>query len=102
LALRRLCGGGFFALRDFMKARQLVDSGSFGPETLKVARQAFDDAWSSVAGHFGTDPGAIEAARLKLANAILALCHEEMGDPVALKKAALGVLAREFRLDPPP
>jgi hypothetical protein len=27
------------------------------------------------------------------------MCHEEMGDPVALKKAALGVLARQYRLD---
>jgi hypothetical protein len=82
-----------------MKARQLVESGSFGPETLKVAREAFDAAWARVAGHFGSDPDAIEAARVNLANAVLANCHEEIGDPVALKKAALGVLARQYRLD---
>jgi hypothetical protein len=82
-----------------MKARQIVESGSFGPETLKVARQAFDDAWASVAGHFGNDPLLIEAARIKLANAVLAKCHEEMGDPAALKEAALGVLVRQYRLD---
>src|SRR5262245_39134925 len=73
-----------------MKARQIVESGSFGPETLKVARRAFDEAWASVASHFGTDSTVIEAARVKLANAVLAMCHEEMGDPIALKKAALG------------
>jgi hypothetical protein len=82
-----------------MKARQHVDSGSFGPDALKVARQAFDEAWASVAGHFGNDPTLIEAARVKLANTILAMCHEEIGDPVALKKAALGVLARDYRLN---
>jgi hypothetical protein len=82
-----------------MKAHQIVESGSFGPETLKVARQAFDEAWASVAGHFGNDPLVIEAARVKLANAVLANCHEELGDPVALKQAALGALARQFRLN---
>jgi len=82
-----------------MKARQVVESGSFGPETLKVAREAFDAAWASVADYFGTDSTVIEAARVKLANAILAMCHEEMGDPTALKNAALGVLARQYRLD---
>jgi len=82
-----------------MKARQIVESGSFGPETLKVARAAFDEAWASVAGHFGNDPLLIEAARVKLANAVLANCHEEMGDPMALKQAALGALARHFRID---
>src|SRR5262245_2304618 len=93
------CAGAGFRPGDTMKARQLVDSGSFGPETLKVARLAFDEAWASVASHFGSDAMVIEAARVKLANAILAMCHEEMGDPVALKKAALGMLARDYRLD---
>jgi hypothetical protein len=91
--------GGNFALGTPMKARQIVESGSFGPETLKVARQAFDEAWASVAAHFGNDPLLIEAARLKLANAVLAKCHDEMGDLVALKQAALGMLARQYRLN---
>jgi hypothetical protein len=82
-----------------MKAYQHIDSGSFGPDALKVARQAFDEAWASVADHFGSDPTLIEAARLKLANAILAMCQEEIGDPVALKQAALGILARDYRLN---
>jgi hypothetical protein len=97
--VRRLCGGGYFALGSLMKAYQHIDSGSFGPDALKVAREAFDEAWASVAGHFGSDPTLIEAARVKLANTILAMCREEVGDPVALKKAALGVLARDYRLD---
>jgi len=82
-----------------MKARQIVASGSFGPETLKVAYQAFDEAWQSVAGYFGNDPVTIEAARVKLANAILAVCHEDSRDFRALKTVALAILARHYRLD---
>jgi hypothetical protein len=82
-----------------MKAREIVQSGSFGPDTLKVAYQAFDEAWASVAPRFGTDPTAIEAARIKLANAILAVSKEDSRDPKALKAAALAILARDYRLD---
>ena len=82
-----------------MKARQLVESGSFGPDALKVAYQAFDEAWESVAAHFGADPVAIEAARLRLANAILAVTHNDSRDASALKTAALAILAAHYRLD---
>ena len=82
-----------------MKARQIVESGSFGPESLKLAYQAFDEAWQSIAGYFGDDPVTIEAARVKLANAILAVCEEENRDSRALKTAALAILARHYRLD---
>jgi hypothetical protein len=96
--LGRLCGGGFRP-EDLMKARQIVESGSFGPETLKVAYQAFDEAWQSVARCIGNDPVSIEAARVKLANAVLAVCQEKSRDPSALKTAALAILARDYRLD---
>jgi hypothetical protein len=82
-----------------MKARQIVESGSFGPDTLNVAYQAFDEAWASIAAHFGTDPMAIEAARIKLANAILAVSKDDSRDPHALKRAALAILARDYRLE---
>lgn len=81
-----------------MKARQLVESGSFGPDTLKAACQAFDEAWQSVASHFGTDPAVIEAARVKLANAILAASNEANRDPSELKARALAILAGVYRL----
>jgi hypothetical protein len=80
-----------------MKARQLVESASLGPEALKVAYQAFDDAWASIAANYGTDALAIEAARLKLANAILSLIDETTRDPVALKNAALEKIALSYR-----
>jgi hypothetical protein len=39
-----------------MKARQLIDCASYGPEELKVIEQAFDDAWAAIEGNFGTPP----------------------------------------------
>ena len=55
-----------------MNARELIDSASFGPDALKVIGQAFDEAWVSIAGSFDENPLTVQAARLKLANAILA------------------------------
>ena len=64
-----------------MKARQLVAGASLGPEALKVAYAAFDQAWETIAANFGNDNDAAEAARLKLANAILAVMREDSRDP---------------------
>jgi hypothetical protein len=80
-----------------MKARHLVGSSSFGPEALKGITQAFDDAWNSIAADVGKNPLAIEAARLKLANIILALVQNHGGDPEQLKRAALELMAKDVR-----
>jgi len=50
-----------------MRARQLIDSASYGPEALKAIGQAFDEAWREIAGNFGNDPRDIELARVQLA-----------------------------------
>jgi hypothetical protein len=34
-----------------MRARALVDGASFGSEALKAIGQAFDEAWTEIAGH---------------------------------------------------
>src|SRR5262245_42370210 len=47
-----------------MRARQLIDNASFGPEALKAIGEAFDAAWAEIAGGVGTDPVVVEAARL--------------------------------------
>ena len=39
-----------------MKARQLIDGATYGPDALKVIGQAFDEAWRDIAGNFGDDP----------------------------------------------
>jgi hypothetical protein len=74
-----------------MKARELIRNASYGPEHLKVLFTAFDQAWESMAGDVGTNPLAVEAARLNLANIILSLGHGAK-DPDRLKNAALQVM----------
>ena len=67
-----------------MKARQLVDGASFGPEALKAMCQAFDEAWESIAGNFGNEPAVVEEARLRLAKAVLSVADEDSRDPEPL------------------
>jgi len=74
-----------------MKARNLIGNASYAPEHLKVLFTAFDQAWESIAVDVGTNPVAVEAARLKLANIILSL-GDEGKDPEWLKNAALQIM----------
>ena len=80
-----------------MKARKLIDGASFGPDALRAIGKAFDDASREIAGNFGADPLQIEVARLKLAEAILSVAHEDSRDPEALKRAALQRMALDYR-----
>ena len=80
-----------------MRARQLIDNASFGPDALKVMGEAFDAAWAEIATSFGNDPVVIEAARMKLANAVLSIASEDSRDVEALKHAALQAMARSSR-----
>ena len=80
-----------------MKARQLIDGASYGPDALKVITQAFDEAWSEIAGNFGNDPRDIEKARLRLANAVLSVACEESSDVTALKNGGLQAMALGYR-----
>ena len=66
--------------RTAVRAKQLIDGASFGPEALQAIRKAFDEAWAEIAGNFGDDAADIEAARLKLAKAMLSLADEESRD----------------------
>src|SRR5436190_5841419 len=72
-----------------MKARQLIDGTSYGPDALKALGQAFDEAWASIAGNFGDEPLDMEQARLKLAKALLSVASEDSRNVEVLKKAAL-------------
>jgi len=81
-----------------MKARRLIDGASFGPDTLKVVGQAFDQAWAEIAGNVGTLPIEIEAARLRLAEAMMSVATEDSTDVVALKAGALQAMALDNRL----
>ena len=79
-----------------MEARRLIDSASFGPDTLKAIGQAFDEAWADIEGNFGCDQSR-EAARLKLATAILSVASDDSRDVQVLKKAGLEVMAKDYR-----
>ena len=83
-----------------MKAQQLITDASFGPNALHVLFQVFDAAWNGIAANFGDNPLAIEAARLKLANALLSVAREDSSDPDSLKRQALQIMALSYR-EPP-
>jgi hypothetical protein len=74
-----------------MKALELIRNASYGPDHLKVLFTAFDQAWESMAGDVGTNPLAVEAARLKLADVILSLGGEAK-DADWLTNAALQIM----------
>jgi len=80
-----------------MRARQLIDTASYDPEALQVMGQAFDQAWRDIAGNFGGG-GDKDAARLKLANALLSVANNDCRDVVSLKRAALMAMARSYRV----
>ena len=81
-----------------MKARQPIDGASYGPDALKAIGQAFDEAWQTVAGNFDADT--TEAARLRLANAILSVATEDTRDVDALKRGALEAMALNYHASP--
>jgi hypothetical protein len=70
-----------------MKARELIEGASYGPEALKAIGRAFDEAWASIAGNFSDDQ--IAAARLRLANALLAVAKDNSRDVEVMKREAL-------------
>jgi hypothetical protein len=79
-----------------LKARELFDTGVVGPEALKVIAQAYDEAWASIAGNFDENPLTVQAARLKLANAVLAEAKAN-GHRDVEKNAALQAMALAYR-----
>lgn len=70
----------------------------FGPEALEAMGQAFDEAWAEIAGNFGASLVEVEAARLRLAEAVLTVAGDGSTDVVALKYAALRWLLMDHGL----
>jgi hypothetical protein len=81
-----------------MKASQIVASATFEPEALSVIGRAFDQAWKEIAVNFGDNPAVIEAARVRLAHAVLSVAKDDVRDPAELETAALQVFALAYRL----
>jgi hypothetical protein len=80
-----------------MKARQLIENSTYTPQQLKVIQAAFDGAWARIAPDVNNRPDSIEAARLKLAEAVLAVAQDGFADPENLKERALGVMFADPR-----
>jgi len=66
-------------------------------QSCKNLFDQLDAAWAEIADGVGTDPLVIEAARLKLANALLSVASEDSRDVEALKRAALEATSRMSR-----
>jgi hypothetical protein len=85
------------AREGVMKARRLIESSAYDAEALRLITRAFDAAWGEIAHHFHGDDRAIEAARLRLAHAVLVVAREDSDDPERLKRDALQLMAMAYR-----
>ena len=81
-----------------MKAHERINSACYGPEALKAMTQEYDQAWSVIAGNIHQD--ASEAARLRLANALLSVATEDSRDVAPLKRKALEAMALSYYAAP--
>jgi hypothetical protein len=61
----------------------------FGPVAVEAMGQAFDEVWAEIAGNFGASLVEVEAARLRLAEAVLSVATGGSTDVAVLKCAAL-------------
>jgi hypothetical protein len=74
--------------------RALLENASFGPDTLKLLGQAFDETWQEISGKYGLKA---EDGRTRLAQIMLKLAGDGERDPVTLKSMALEVMRHEER-----
>jgi hypothetical protein len=70
---------------------------AFGPETVKAMGQAFDQAWTEIAGNFGDSRLEVERARQRLAKAMLSVATEGSTDVAVLKAGAINEMALYYR-----
>jgi len=78
-----------------MKARQLLDGASFNPDQLRVVLQAFDAAWENISPTVSANAIAVEASRLNLAKAVLAVAKQGPIEAERIKDDALKVMFSE-------
>lgn len=77
-----------------MRARRIIEGAAFGPETIQVASEAFEAAWSEIAHHF--DASRRDAAREMLATSIISATREESSDVDALRRVGIRAMNRAF------
>lgn len=80
-----MCGAAL--LGEPMEAQKLLDAAPFAPEIVTLLKQAFNEAWESIAP--AVAPDRLDNTRLSLAHAIVAKAVSGERDLDALKVAAL-------------
>lgn len=60
---------------------------AYGPESLKIMGEAFDQAWEAIRPIVDDNPLSHEAARLKLANMILSVARSRALEGIARQVA---------------
>jgi len=87
-----------------MSACRIIEGAAFGPAVLKIAMQAFDEAWSSIAEKFSPDEH--DVARQALAESIIASTREDSADVPRLRDAGVRAMhvkyPSRFDAKPPP
>jgi hypothetical protein len=78
-----------------MEARKAIHNASYGPSELKALGEAFDDAWLRVAPSISSRAAAVDAARLKLADILLALAKQGNFDPKWLADTAVHMMTSQ-------
>ena len=69
-----------------MKARIILDTAPLGPDELRIAREAFDGAWETIAARYNSR--SVDHARERLAKLILSLLSDTQ-DPAEIKAIAV-------------
>jgi DNA repair ATPase RecN len=78
-----------------MKALAKLRNSAFGPADVATMGRAFQEVWAAIGGRFNA-PLASEAARLVLANAILAYATNIRVEASELRQAGLAALSRKY------
>lgn len=77
-----------------MTARRIIEGAAFGPEVLKVAVCAFDEAWANVSHIF--TPAEHETVREILAHSVMSLTRDDSQDVEQIRDAAVRALQRKY------
>ena len=75
--------------------QRLLFAASLSPEQLKLARRAFDAAWSEIGESYLGSASAIERGRARLATMVLGAMSDGCDDETKIKDAALALMRRE-------
>ena len=73
-----------------------IGGAAYGSEAVRAMGQAFDLAWVEIAGNFGAGLLEIEAARLRLAEAVLSVAAEGSTDVAAIKADAVHAMLMDY------